>query len=319
MNSKRLLFIILFLLILPLSYAEDVSLVLGEQYNFSANGSSHAIELIGIANQTATFIVSGIRVGPAVGESRVMSFTGALFGDAVITLNSIMPNSTANITLDYNASEKTACLPIDEKCAVDSDCCVGKCIEGICNYPPTPVLSATQNVKLDAPANVTPGSIATIKLSMEDGTPVASALLDVVTPSLARLTLTTNDGGEGSYLAAEEGKYSYEVYGYILTSNVTTLSGTPPAPVLNNTEVNNTANATVNQTPPPAKSAPFCGDSVCNNDENCSTCPQDCGECVQPLPATSSDRGYSSLLWIGVMILAIIIILRVLLPVFVRE
>ena len=28
------------------------------------------------------------------------------------------------------------------------------------------------------------------------------------------------------------------------------------------------------------RSSPYCGDGSCNSDENCDTCPSDCGKCV---------------------------------------
>lgn len=322
MNPKRLLLVIFFLVILPSAFAETLSLVPGEQYNFTAGGSQHAIELISIVNGSATFVVSGIWVSPAVNESKVLNFTSRGTGDVIIILNALMPNSSVSITLDYNASGEPVCVPIDEKCALDSECCVGKCITGVCNYPPTPAPSVIQNVNLDAPENVTTGSIVTFRLSGENDTPVAYAILDVITPS-ARLTLTTNESGEGSYLAAQDGNYSYETYGYTFASNITTISSIPQVPSpnpLNNTNVTNSTNASTNQTPPQNTSKPLCS-GVCSNGGNCLTCPQDCGAChmQQPSGAAQNNTGYSSLLWIGLMLLTIMIILRVVLPIFVRE
>ncbi|NYZ78664.1 hypothetical protein H0N99_00790 [Candidatus Micrarchaeota archaeon] len=305
MDPQRLR-IALFLLLIPLlSSAETVSLVLGRQYNFTANGSQYAVAMMGIAENSATFIVSGVLVNPSVGEIRILDLNGDGTSDVGITLDQIMPNSTVTLEITYNVTGR-ACRPINEQCSGFNDCCVGKCIAGVCGYLPTFNSSETLNASLAVPDNVTAGSIVKIRISGDGGNPSAGAAVDILTPFGARLTLTTNGSGEGSYLASEVGNYSYVAYGYLLSSNKTTISSKPP--------------------PPPAQAQnqtqPLCGDGTCNSGETCGTCSKDCGACVivQKTPAAQSKTdGYSSLLWIGLMLLAIIIILRVILPIFVRE
>jgi hypothetical protein len=294
----------LFLMFVSITSAETVPLILGQQYNFTFNSSQYVVKMVGAATDSATFIVSGILVSPGVNETKILGLNGDTKGDVGLTLNQIMPNGTVSLGIAYNVGGN-ACKPINNTCSGFNDCCVGNCIIGVCGYPPT-FNSTAVNASLDAPASITSGSVARIKISGEDGTPIADAKLDILTPSGARLTLTTNETGEGSYLADEEGNYSYVTYGYTLLSNKTTISKPAPTPV-----------QTTNKT------QPFCGDGICNNGENCSTCPHDCGPCViiETTPGkaqTTQEQQYSSLLWLGVMFLAIIIAMRVLIPIFVR-
>jgi hypothetical protein len=302
MNPQRLR-IALFLLLIPLlSSAETVSLVLGGQHDFTVNGSPYAIEMVGLAVNSATFTVSGMLVNPVVGEMKTLGLNGAGNGNVGITLDQIMPNSTVTLEITYNVTGK-ACKPINEQCSGFNSCCVGDCIAGVCSYLPTSNSSETLNASLSVPGNVTVGSIVKLGMSGDDGNPVAGAEVDILTPSGVNLTLTTNESGEGSYLASEVGNYTYVAYGYLLNSNQTTISSKPPP-----------------QPVQPKQVQPFCGDGVCNNGETCTTCPQDCGACVaQETPAAQGNTGYSSLLWIGLMLLVIIIMLRAILPIFVRE
>jgi hypothetical protein len=298
MNSKGFCFI---LLLISISSAETVSLVLGGQYNFTVNGSQYAIAMVGITRDSATFVVSGAVVSPSMKETKILDLTGDSKGDVGLTLNQIMSNGTVSMSINYNVTGN-GCNPIDEKCSQFNDCCVGNCIIGTCSYPPTVNVSETVTVSLDAPSNITTGSIAKLRIAGDDGKPIAYAIVGIITPSNERLTLTTNESGEGVYLVNEEGNYSYAVYGYLMSSNRTTLSSQPPL------------------LPVPSQPQPFCGDGVCNNGETCSGCPQDCGTCpVQQVPTQTNDQEYSWLVWLGLMFLTIIIILRVLIPIFVRE
>ncbi len=301
--SSRKTFIALFLLLIPLlSSAESVSLILGQQYNFTFNSSQYAVAMVGIAKDTATFVVSGVLVSPGVNETKILDPSGK--GRIGLTLNQIMPNSTVSIDISYGVTGR-ACNPIGEQCSGFNDCCVGRCIVGACAYPPTYNSSGTMNASLDVPENTTAGSVVILRMSGNDGTPIPNAVVNILTPSAERLVLTTNESGAGSYLAREEGNYSYVAYGYLLSSNKTTLSKPAPPPVQN-----------------PQQPQPYCGDGTCSNGETCSGCPQDCGACpVQQAPAAAPPKaeGYSSLLWVGLMFLTIMIILRVLIPIFVRD
>jgi hypothetical protein len=289
------------LILIPLYSAETVSLVLGEQHNFTVNESQYAVAMIGVASDSATFTVSGVLVNLGVNKTKILDLNGKGIGDIGLTLDQIMQNDTVSIEIGYNVSGK-ACRPINESCSGFNDCCVGNCMIGTCSYPPNFNSSEIENATLNAPDNVTTGSIVTFRINGIDGKPIAGAAIDILTPSAARLSLATNENGEGNYLANEEGNYSYVTYGYLLSSNKTTLSSrSAPA-----------------QTP---QKQPSCGDGVCNGNENCSTCPQDCGTCPVQAPATAQARtqGYSSLPWLVLMLLAILVMLRVLLPIFVRE
>jgi hypothetical protein len=295
---------VLFILLVPIASAETVPLVLGQQYNFTFNSSQYVVKMVGVATDSATFIVSGILVSPAVNETKILGLNGNTKGDVSLTLNQIMPNGTASLGISYNVGGN-ACRPVNEKCSGFNDCCVGNCIIGICSYPPT-FNSTAVSASLDAPENITSGSIVRIKISGSDGNPIADAKVDILTPSGARLTLTTDESGEGSYLADEEGNYSYVTYGYTLLSNRTTISKPAPPPVQ-----------------APTQPQQFCGDGICNNGETCNSCQHDCGACIirEEAPSaaqTSPQSPYSSLLWLGLMFLAIIIFLRVLLPILVR-
>jgi hypothetical protein len=291
--------LILLMLLVPICSAETVSLLLGERYNLTVDQSTYTIALVGLTKDTTTFIISGRNVNPGINETKVLDLTGDGKGDVGITLNEIMPNSTANVTFDYNVGSEKLCKPIDEKCVGFNDCCAGKCIVEICSYIPTVQANATAEVNLTAPENITLGGIATVRISGEDGSAVADVTVDVITPRNDRLSFTTNESGEGSFLASDEGVYSYIVYGYISESNATTLSY-KPAP------------------PPPPK--PLCGDGKCNGDENCSTCSKDCEACPTQTPApTTKAQDTSWPLWFGLMFVAILLIMRAVLPVFFRE
>jgi hypothetical protein len=302
MNSQKVL-AFLFLMLVSITSAETVPLVLGQQYNFTFNNSQYVVKMVGSARDSATFIVSGILASPGVNETKILGLNGNTKGDVSLTINQIMPNGTVSLDITYNVGG-SACKPISEECSGFNDCCVGNCIIGVCSYPPT-FNSTAVNASLDAPENITSGSVAIIKISSEAGKPIADAKVDVLTPSGSRLTLTTNESGEGSYLADEEGNYSYATYGYTLLSNRTTVSKPAPPPV---------------QTP--QQTQQFCGDGTCNKGESCNTCPHDCGACVtQEAPAkaqTSQEQQYSSLPWLGLMFLTIIIVLRLLIPILVR-
>jgi len=291
---------------------DTASLVLGEQHNFTFGESSYVMLLVGITSDSATFIVSGIRVGPGMNETKIIDLTNDGKGDVAVTLGSIMPNSTASVTVSYGAEEGTVCKPINDRCAALDECCVGKCLGGVCNYPPSVAANATENVDLDAPADATLGQTVRLRITRGDGSAVAGAMLDVLTPSELRLTLSTNENGEGEFLAAQEGVYNYVVYDYVLNSNKTTNSSryAPPA-VLPPTE---------NNTQPPQ---PLCGDGNCDLNENCSICSKDCGTCVEkPVqPPTPEAKGPDTSwpLWLGLMFVVIIFILRGVLPVFIKE
>ena len=291
--------LILFLLLAPICSAETVSLVLGERYNLTVDQSTYTIALAGLTKDSATFIISGINVNPSINETKVIDLTGDGKGDVGVVLNEVMPNSTARVTFNYEVRNEKLCKPIDEKCVGFNDCCAGKCIVEICSYIPTVQANATAEVNLTAPENITLGGIATVRISGEDGSAVADVTVDVITPRNDRLSFTTNESGEGSFLASDEGVYSYVVYGYISESNATTLSYKPASP------------------PPPK---PLCGDGTCNGNENCSTCEADCGACPkQPAPTQTKTQDTSWLIWIGVMFITIIFILRGVLPIFIKK
>ena len=286
---------------IPDSSREAIPLLLGEQHNFTLGQAKYVLALVGLTQDTATFTVSGRRVSPGIAETKILDLTSDGTGDVGVMLNQIMPNSTVEVTLNYNTSGGEVCKPIGEKCIGFSECCDGKCIMGACGYLPTVQANATVNVSLDAPENATLGMPVGVRLSMEDGSPVAGAAVDVITPYNERLTFTTNVSGEGSFLAAQEGTYRYVVYDYLVESNRTTLSGKAAPPVVQ----------------PPQQ--PFCGDKICSNGENCSTCSKDCGQCVQqPAQTTESTRG-QWFIWMGVMFVAIAIVLRGALPLFVKD
>jgi len=44
--------------------------------------------------------------------------------------------------------------------------------------------------------------------------------------------------------------------------------------------------------PPPEWEPPYCGDSTCNGEETCSTCPDDCGSCVSSCPLNDPDADF---------------------------
>ena len=50
--------------------------------------------------------------------------------------------------------------------------------------------------------------------------------------------------------------------------------------------LNQTANGLNNTKPPQTPPASYCGEGVCNNGENCSSCPRDCGACVTTISIT---------------------------------
>jgi len=304
MNSQKVPAILLLLLV-PMAYAETVPLVLGQRYNFTFNSSQYALKMVGVAKDSATFFVSGILVSPGLNEPKILGLNGNSNGDISLTLNQITPNGTANLDISYNVGGK-ACKPINANCSGFNDCCVGNCIIGVCGYLPTFNSTETVNASLDVPENITLGEVAKLKISGDDGNPIAGAKVDILTPSGARLTLNTNETGDGSYLADEEGNYSYVTYGYKLVSNRTTLSA--PAPP---------------QVQIPSQPQQSCGDGACGKGETCSSCPQDCGACVIQKEApsnakTTAEQQYSSLPWLALMLVAILLFLRVLLPIFVR-
>ncbi|MEM3555964.1 MAG: hypothetical protein QXF56_04570 [Candidatus Micrarchaeia archaeon] len=294
-----------FLLIISLAAAQETALMIpGEQLNFSFGESTYPTLLVGLTRETATFIISGARVAPGVGETKILDLTEDGIGDIGITLDNIMGNSTVMLTVNFSP-EGSVCKQINSPCAESGECCVGRCIAGACNYPPTPVETPTVAVELDAPENVTPGEVVNLKITREDGAPVSDAIIDVVTPSEMRLTFITNETGEGSFLAAQEGVYQYVVYNYVPKTNRTTLSSKPLPP---------------EEKPP----APFCGDGTCNAGETCSSCPRDCGACPKPVVETAPPQQQKAVdpswpMWLGAMLLSILLILRLILPVFIKD
>lgn len=295
---------------------ETILMVTGGRHDFSISGSNYTMLLVGLTRGTATFVVSGMRVAPGVNETKVVDLTKYGVGDIEITLNDIMPNGTVSVTLSQQI-EGSVCKPINDRCAGLYECCVGECIAGLCNYRPTAITNATVNVNLDAPSNVTPGDVVKLKITREDGSPVSDAIVDVILPTYLRLTLTTNESGEGIYLANQEGNYSYAVYDYILNSNITTLSGKPALPPIEKPKENAT-------TQPEEQKKSFCGDGICSVNESCSTCPKDCGACPSlPLPTSAPTAEESQdntwFIWPILMLVVIIFILRVLVPLFVRD
>lgn len=44
--------------------------------------------------------------------------------------------------------------------------------------------------------------------------------------------------------------------------------------------------------PPPGWDPPYCGDGICNGDETCSTCPDDCGTCAPSCPLNDPDADF---------------------------
>jgi len=298
-----------FALLLLVSFAvaqETAVMIPGEQLNFSFGESTYPTLLVGLTRETATFIISGQRVAPSLGETKILDLTDDGVGDIGITLDNIMSNSTVILTVNFSP-EGNACKSINSPCTESGDCCVGRCIAGVCNYPPTAVQNATTAVELDAPQNVTPGEVVNLKITTEEGAPAPDAIIDVVTPSEMRITFITNETGEGSFLASQEGVYQYVVYNYIPKTNKTTLSSKPLPP------------PPEEEKPP----APYCGDGTCNGGETCSTCPADCGKCVQTVVETPPEKPKgvdpSWPMWLGAMLLSILLILRVILPVFIKE
>ena len=110
---------------------ETASMMLGEQRNFTFGEASYVMLLVGITGDSATFIISGTRVGPAVNGTKILDLTNDGKGDVAVTLDSIMPNSTASLTVSYGAEEGVVCKPINDRCTSADECCVGKCLGGI--------------------------------------------------------------------------------------------------------------------------------------------------------------------------------------------
>jgi len=312
MKSRTFPFAVFLLVIIPLCSAETVSIVLGEQYNFTLNESKYIIALVGLSQESATFTVSGRIASVHIGEIKTLGLRNASIGDVSIGLNSIMPDSSVEFNLTSPKSGEKVCTQINESCSDFNECCAGNCIVGMCRYVATINANPNMNVSLDVPVNVTVGGTVRLKITGEDGNPVGDVTVDVITPFHERLTLATNESGEGFYIANQEGVYSYVIYNYVLNSSKTTLSFRPAAPT------------PVNNTPPEEKpKEPFCGDGTCNSTENCSNCQQDCGICVTLPPSTETPKpqepAYSWVMWMSLMFLAIIVILRVVLPVFVKS
>lgn len=299
----------LFLLfLLSFSYAQEAPhetqlLSLGEERNFGFGESTYTVLPVGILKESAVFVASGIRVSPKINETKFLDLNGDGVGDIGVTLNSILPNSTVNLTLTYQV-DQPACRNIGSTCAQDEECCVGKCIAGICNYPPTAIETTGEEVEVDVPQNISLGRLVELKITKQDGTPAQDAIIDIITPKGMRLTLLTNETGQVSFIAFQEGVYSYAVYKYLPKENKTTLS--------------------FKELPPEEKKEepkPFCGDGRCDADENCSTCPQDCGACPivqQPseTPKPKIDPSWPT--WLGVMFIAIFILLRFIIPLFIK-
>jgi len=302
---RKLIFFSIILLSLCLS-ADTASLMLGEQYDFTLNGSKCVIALVGLAKDSATFAVSDKIASVGVGEMKSVDLNDDNASDVSITLDRVSLGSTVfNITAAK--SGERACTPVNSSCSNFDECCAGNCIVGTCRYTASINANPSISISLDVPENVTFGSVVRLRTTGEDGNPVADVTVDVITPLQERLTLTTNEGGDGLYIAAQEGVYSYAVYNYVLNSSKTTLSVSPAVPKP--------------PAPPPEKpKEPFCGDGTCNNKENCSTCSKDCGACTQkpPINTQPQEPGYSWIMWMGLMFLVIIVILRVVLPVFIR-
>jgi len=305
---RKLTFFSIILLSLCLS-ADTTSLMLGEQYDFTLNGSKCVIALVGLAKDSATFAVSDKIASVSVGEMKSVDLNGDNASDVSIILDRISLGSTEfNITAAK--SGEMACTQVNSSCSNFNECCAGNCVVGACRYTASINANPSVNISLDAPENVTFGSAVRLKTTGEDGNPVADVTVDIITPLQERLTLATNEDGEGLYIANQEGVYSYVVYNYLLNSSKTTLSARPAVPTP--------------PAPPPEKPAekpkePFCGDGTCNTNENCSSCYTDCGACAQtpaevPRP---EEPAYSWVMWMGLMFMVIIIILRVVLPLFI--
>jgi len=313
MKSRLLLFAAFLLFIIPLCSAETVSITLGERYNFTLNESKYVIALVGLSQESATFTVSGRIASVRIGEMKVVDMNNDSKGDVSIALNSIAPDRGVELNLTLPKGDEKVCTPINDSCSDFNECCAGNCIIGMCSYAATINANPNMTVSLDVPVNVTPGSTVRLKITGEDGSPVADVTVDIITPLRERLTLTTNESGEGFYIANQEGVYSYVVYNYVLNSSKTTLSYDPAA------------HPPVNNTPPEEKpKGPFCGDRTCNSTENCSICPLDCGVCPKKLGNLTGvpkpkEPEYLLIFWIGLMFLTIIVILRVVLPIFVKS
>ncbi|MEW6328669.1 MAG: hypothetical protein AB1468_00985 [Candidatus Micrarchaeota archaeon] len=85
-------------------------------------------------------------------------------------------------------------------------------------------------VVLDVPPSAYLGAEIVVKLMLDNGTALPNETVLAVTPSGGRITITTNESGEGAYSADELGTYDYIVPNHILRDFVSTEISLPPAP-----------------------------------------------------------------------------------------
>ncbi len=147
------------------------------------------------------------------------------------------------------------CQSLGGICASDEDCCQGVCYSELC-VSQVPTKNNPKKVSILAPAYDRTYTAIAVRVEDEEHRPIAGVRVYIITPSSEVRDMVTDSAGEITFLAQEEGWYSYSVPDYAVVST-------------SSTYVSRETGFT-----------PVCGDTICSGDESCSSCSTDCGTCV---------------------------------------